>query len=714
MGGSLDCSASSGAGGEVGSIKGLHFIGSKVKKHPAEDGDWVDDPDGTSVQAEAVSITAVALVPGHRALAVTVGADGKCCVVDFTQPTRRKAILLRSWHLRRPATALSVIYSKLPARASQLDGADELDAPANKDYCIAIGRQDGKVLLFDLNGKPLGKQILDPKGARVVDVEWAKKEVDATFAQTGLVRPDSRKGVPKRRSFGADVMRKVFKKDLAKGPKEQSDPLLDFSNRLPATPIAASKADNQVHLTHAIGLEVPSVVDTPKTSSDRGAEVDGCQSSPLPSSSGDSLLVDFSNSPPPIPPRPTPRPGGKLSERRSLTARGLQPQLNDLEPSALAVSRRKTVDDATPTKLPAPKASPTRGTFFGPRSPSDARAESWKQPSRGPPTYVFSTTYHDLLRDFNSSQPKLDDALSKPADSIDCTKPPMLAESLKPQPDPCLELLKPLPLQISAASLRSYKTASSRLDMSETSADTVLNWSVSASARRLYPSIHDSPPMLTTAQLSFLHERSPSDMSKTELRKIKREKGYESVNASTQTSPSSRSSVSQLSRNTAISDAVVHWPSLKKSPLIADLSAGVESATASVLDLGGYTDPPSPVKAQQQAISSPKRTERHSSSSSRKDRYIPPRLPFKISPSATSFQCDTAAHTCSCESNLQATITTSFHALLSEMDRGFKAQRVWLEELVRGREDGSLELQEENRLLKGELARVAKGKGRLE
>ena len=707
----IDRSSESQAGAEVGSIKRLHVIVSKSKKHTIEDGNWLDDLDGTSIQAEAASITAVALVPGRRALAVTVGADGKCCVVDFTQPTREKALLLNSWHLRRPATSVSVVYSKLPAQPSQLDGTAERDTSANKDCCIAVGRQDGKVLLFDLGGKPLGKQILDPKGARVVDVEWARKEVDAAFAQTGLVIPCSQKSVPKRKSLETEVIGKGSSEDTQLGDRRETvekstNHLSDCSNNSP------SQAINHLDLPHTFGPQVRNLIDTIEVRSGQAAEVDDSQNSPLPSSSSTSLLVEFSTSPPPIPPRPTPKPGGKLSERRSMTARGPQSQPSDFEPNAVSNNRRKTANDITPTKLPVPTAPPARNNLFGPHTALDVLAKSWKPRSRSPPTHVSSTAYHDHLRGFRSSHPEAEDAASTRADTTSHNESPRLADIVNSQLDPPSGVPKPLSLKPSMASLRSYKSASSQLDMSENSADTVIDWSVSASSRRLHPSIHEPSPVRASPQRSFLPERPPNNGRRNERSKMKKNE-HDSIDVSTQVSPSSRSSVSQISRYTSSADPIVHWPNLKKSPLITDLRSGIESATASVLDLGVYTEPPSPAKAKLEITTSPKNIERHSSSS-RKDRYIPPRLPLKVSPNSNSFRGESTTHICACESHLQATIMTSLESFRREMDGGFKAQRLWLEDLVRGKEQGGMKLEEENKMLRAEILRTQKGKGRAE
>lgn len=168
---------------EVGHINSVHAVGNKIIRNRVNLKSCVD-PIEDEYSTVATGIAAIAFVPGYKALVITAGSDGKCCVIDFTQPTKTKALPVRSWHIRRPATSLSVVYHADPQMFYQLNGTPESSRPKNTDYCIAVGRQDGKVLVFDLDGKPLGKEILDPKRARIVDVEWAKAEIAEAFSHS--------------------------------------------------------------------------------------------------------------------------------------------------------------------------------------------------------------------------------------------------------------------------------------------------------------------------------------------------------------------------------------------------------------------------------------------------------------------------------------------------------------------------------------------------
>lgn len=55
-------------------------------------------------------------------------------------------------------------------------GPSESLEESNEAYYIAIGRQDGRVLLFDVDGKTLGNQTLDADGSRIIEVEWTPIE----------------------------------------------------------------------------------------------------------------------------------------------------------------------------------------------------------------------------------------------------------------------------------------------------------------------------------------------------------------------------------------------------------------------------------------------------------------------------------------------------------------------------------------------------------
>ena len=163
---------------------------------------------GPSEAATTSGIASVALLPNRKATAVTVGADGKCCVVDFTQPSRNKAVLLSTWRLRRPATSMSVVYARDSPFLDQADGPDDWSAPSGKDFCIAIGRQDGKVMLFDLDGHLLSEELLDSRRNRIVDVEWET---------SGPVRPK----VPRRKASSLAGTLNVVNIDSSSGPTKR-------------------------------------------------------------------------------------------------------------------------------------------------------------------------------------------------------------------------------------------------------------------------------------------------------------------------------------------------------------------------------------------------------------------------------------------------------------------------------------------------------------
>ena len=710
VGDSTSLQESSGAGGEIGHVERLHAIGSNVKKRNIDDGDWIDDPNGNNVMAEAASITAVALVPGHKAMAVTVGGDGKCCVIDFTQPTRKKAVLLKSWHLRRPATSLSVVYSRSPPPPPQLDGVADHSIPANKDYCIAVGRQDGKVLLFDLGGKPLGKQILDPNGARVVDVEWARKEIEAVFAENDQSIPSPSRNGHKRRSLGTEVLNQTRMADeLGDQPgrtKQHGDPLFDDWKATHAA-TKAVEAVNHLDLPSIQGKHPFGFSAVPEAGSGQHLDADEIEMRPRIPTPDTSMMVEPSNLPPPVPSRPTPKPGGKLSMRRAETARNVQLSPADLDSKGSPTQRRGTSDSVTPIKLPVPKTSPGKMTLFGPRSPPNKTKENLNERPAGQAN-LFHPTARLREAQISETSRKDPDSPPKPGLVAKYDRSPMTTNSLRP-----LTSLLPNRLQekTSTASFLSYKTASSRMDLSENSADTVVDWSASASSCRLDPSFHELTPHRPPIHSSFFPQRPRNETAKKDETKDK-SKATESIDTSTLTSLASQVSDTHHS---GVSDTVVNWPSLRKSPFIADLGNGFESATASVLDLVIYTDDPtSPTKAQQGESPTPRHPPKPGnlrSSSNKNSRFIPPRLPLKVSPPAAQPPYDSSTHTCPCDLYLEAVITDAFTSFRAEMEKGFKAQRLWLEDLVRGREEGRRKLEEENRVLRKEVVR-AKGKGK--
>ena len=143
-------------------MKDLHARGTATTQetlHEAVGSDGVDDGTGlVSIGNKSQSITAVAFVPGNITTAVTVGSDGRCFVVDFSHG----ANVLHAWHLRQPGTSVSVVS----------DGR-----PGIHGFFIAVGRQDGRVSIFDSEGWLLGQKTLNEGGAPVIDVEWTQVDL---------------------------------------------------------------------------------------------------------------------------------------------------------------------------------------------------------------------------------------------------------------------------------------------------------------------------------------------------------------------------------------------------------------------------------------------------------------------------------------------------------------------------------------------------------
>ncbi len=125
-------------------------------------------------------------MPHRKAQVVLVDNRGRCIVVDFDKPDKKRGRVLRTWHVRAPATSLSVLcpgekgqndrvesLSKSRMK-STLDGStDGLDSTSpSDDILTAVGRVDGKVLLFDSEGTLRAQKTFDVEGGRIIDVEW--------------------------------------------------------------------------------------------------------------------------------------------------------------------------------------------------------------------------------------------------------------------------------------------------------------------------------------------------------------------------------------------------------------------------------------------------------------------------------------------------------------------------------------------------------------
>ena len=745
--------ATSGSGGEIAFIKGLHATGTSGGASSGEDGAKYDGYDpGTgvvSIGTRAAGITAVAFVPGRSATAVTVGADGKCCVVDFTQLDKDKAVLLKSWHVRRPATSLSIIcYSNPPSRA-QMDGAGDGGRSKSRTestgaYYIAIGRQDGRVLLFDLDGKPLGHRALGADGSRVLDVEWMSTEGrhDGAERQRRKARPsvprlpltittDKSSGMPaisqarRQKDEGRPVPPEM--------PAGTVDPLFDFSK--PHKPSEHGRSKNQRKQPPPNDTQKPNAVSSSVGLSEEpmGRDKTLSASAQVPTKashipihtrrvSGSSANTTSTashdtspeRSPPPIPPRPSPKPGGRLSKRRAETARQTPTYLG-----VVSNARRMSSN---------PRVT---GVVYSPRRAPSPKAEGHEVKSSSSNTPASSTT--------PASSEDVDVVWTDTA-----PEPPPHTISHSPQHKALATPQGPATFSpLSSDSRRSYHTASSYMT-SEASDDTVVTWTAGL-ARRPVPSLQPTPQThrspkapvksepkghISLSVTSESHETNstPSSASnnhestlaahpvvkpsKQHVPKLQlthptgewpQKKGHITVPNSNDTTET------QTPISAKSDDQIVQWPSLKKSPFIPDLhkhlpNPSPESSPETVKEsvtgivIKGYQRSPSP--------------------SSKTPRVKPPShipLPSSTSTTASASSSETAAHyhhhPCNCAASVETTVRTSITALREEMMQQFEKQRVWFESLMGEREKEREVLEMETRCLRGELVRREGGRG---
>ncbi|KAL8946674.1 MAG: hypothetical protein Q9222_006960 [Ikaeria aurantiellina] len=121
---------------------------------------------------QSAGIVAAAFIPGRKATAVTLASDGKCCTVEFTVSEAGNAKLISAWDVGSPSTCLSILASN-PESGSLLpvSTARRYTSPQTT-FTIAIGRHDGDVLFFDLDGNHLATQTLPHGNLPIISVSW--------------------------------------------------------------------------------------------------------------------------------------------------------------------------------------------------------------------------------------------------------------------------------------------------------------------------------------------------------------------------------------------------------------------------------------------------------------------------------------------------------------------------------------------------------------
>lgn len=780
--------AYSGTGGEVAFIKKLHATGTSMGSSNTDGNrifNGLDSGTGTvGIGPRASGVTAVAFVPGRTAVAVTVGADGKCCVIDFTQSTPDKAVLLKSWHLKRPATSLSIVcYAQKSAvnqKITQAAAVEEL----NGTYCIAIGRDDGRVLLFDLSGTPLGEQALDAKGARVIDVEWTKI---GSNNDDGIQPHNTRNLVanPKEKALGGSVLTHDLSKRV--GTLPAASVLVEPDDEPPFDSSTPQKEPELSPLDLDSGEAAPRTIQRSKTihagapklgagnaTADRvqrsqRASIDGSgTTSHRPPATRSPMIqagLMSSCSPPTVPPRPTPKPGGKLSMRHAQTSPYAPPNVSSqaLVPTTSSSTGRRygIIFGPREQKSPENQTLKTTATPSGESSPNEQLHDGSSDVAPAPPQHLVKVplmssdesgkSYNTASSHVQSSEASTDTivdwstALSRiPAPSLqpsqlgDTSPTPTKANrrhqvSLSPSSTPRGTSNSESPV--------SSGTADSPAKWPGTN-DNVVDWPVGLDRRSLpflqltkhtdrspiasklkqkghislsassvsrgtsppvSSSYHELPDMLGQSPVALSQESIPAV-------RITRPSGEVAVKTNLEQKGHISLSVSSATSNTIATVSsgsegpIVEWPSLKKSPpidelnRISSLSRYEPSATVAILE--NYPALyPSPLKfARRRTNSPPKLPERRS--------LIPNPAPLSIALTSPEL------HACTCESALELTIQPSLTALRAEMAQQFEAQRSWLEELVKDGQEERVILAADNRLLRAELARSERGKGK--
>ena len=767
-------SARLSTGGEKAFIRGLH-LGSMTKNAAIEGGATLEGY-GPATNAGAIGpkesgISAVAFVPGRKATVVTVGADGKCCVVDFTQPTKHKAILLKSWHIRRPATCLSIICSTKKVSIGQYDGADDpepgkrQDSP-NESYYIAVGRSDERVLLFDLDGKALGEQALDEKGARVIDVEWTQIGSGAGLPYQNIGSGLRRSPVVKRKrkSLGSSAFAEtppLQMEAVATSPDtagHSDDPLFDFTTPRKTlgafhweppsneSTVARDGVQDGNAILEAARFNTDSrqrpIHATPQSSSailERKAIEISSQTETEESSSVRSSTEDCST--PPIPPRPSPKPGGRLSMRRAQTARQSDIQSTSYS-SMMAKATKVSVSNPKLSKGISVANPPTKTkVLFGPRKPPSPKTNDSRNNAEASIAQSMPERLEDSWLDVPPETPRRATELSPASsatsnksyktavshlytsDSQECSDDTVIdwTVGLPRQPVPTLQITHPSGERPSKAKSKRKGHVSLSISSESAGIPTPTPSVSNAPASPISRSLAGSPPKLLPSLPSV---RSTESWVKQKA--MPKQKGHFSLSAS---SASNSDTITPMSSDS--DGPLIQWPSLKKSPRIPELNKGLpdpkkyapppassmeESMSDPITEniLQGYAVSPSP---------SPPRAEKPSSLAS--SNYPKPKAPSQSPPkaaakpvlvSAVDLRRESQPRPCTCSLTVQSILDTSLGTLRAEIAQQFEAQKAWFEELLKTEEEGKMILAEQNRWLRGELARIErdreKGKAR--
>ena len=557
---------------EIGFIKRVHATISQVQSSGSQEGysmfrGYDPGTETTGIGNIASGIAAIAFVPRSKAVVMSVGADGKCCVTDFTvskrQGSHRSHIrIVRSWHLGNAGTSLALCCTgQFLAPSKAINGRNKHSSSGSGKVLAAIGLQNSKVLVYNIEGILEGQHTFDPKvpSVRVVGVEWATTNEDNGHHTNRSRQPFSQR---KRKSLGSILAAgRVIRKDIIpdNGTRKRSDVhSIAASSSQGASLLAAGRpselstsALNGLGLLSGVNAVEPTVVSQPGTHRPSLGHMD--LFSPVPTTISDSTeyqtakeTFDSSTSlvqvtkettqerkrrgilgtdglngqssestivkniqAPNVPPRPTPKPGGRLYLRRAQTSgtsvNGLYHAGSSKHSKSLGVMK------STLHKRGSRTMSPQKATGSLADMVDGTRDEAWTDIEPGIP----------------HADPKaVSDKDKVPGDTV-------LASNSHP---------------------------------SEGSNDTVVDWSANTS---LPPA-----PTMNSTRTATLETAPPA-------------------NRSVPTKPALTSLVP--TRSSDSHDAVVQWSSLKKSPRILDIHNDLHlDAISSPLPMKTMSPPPLP------------------------------------------------------------------------------------------------------------------------
>jgi len=280
--------------GEIGHFKQHHVVTTTGLVDPdgyistASLGGYDDATKTVAAGARSIGITGIGFIPGFRARCVSVGADGKCKIVDF-----ELLYMVKEWHIKAPATCLNVLSLKTveedggePVEKRRTVSQVSIKAPTGNqkggpDVCqIAIGRVDGKVLIYDMVGNLLREVAADISGGRVIDVDWIRgpkpralgesRRIDLMDNAGCIELRDSKRRNPsmhkkgRRVGFEKAMGHRRNNSELTVIPSKSDKATASSTVSAPSSPMMKATIDNVHEIPEAGGLSAEDMYSTVK------------------------------------------------------------------------------------------------------------------------------------------------------------------------------------------------------------------------------------------------------------------------------------------------------------------------------------------------------------------------------------------------------------------------------------------------------------------